>query len=64
MDNPHVFRLLLALMGLIALVAVLVTVAIALDGDAAAWVTGGAVTVAVAGIYALLTSLGKGDAKQ
>lgn len=59
-----VYRLLLALIGLVALVAVLLVTAHALDGnaqgEAAAWTRGGAVTLAVTGLYGLLRALGQG----
>lgn len=62
--NTHTFRLLLALIGLAALVAVLLVTAHALDGnaqgEAAAWTRGGAVALAVTGLFGLLRALGQG----
>lgn len=58
--HQHTYRLLLALIGLAALVAVLLMTAQTLEGDAAAWTRGGAVTVAVGGLFGLLRVLGQG----
>lgn len=61
--HTHIFRLLLALIGLAALVAVLFMTAHALDNnaqsEAAAWTRGGAVTLAVGGLFGLLRTLGQ-----
>lgn len=63
--STFTYRLLLALVGLVALVAVLFMTAHTLDGhaqgEAAAWTRGGAVTLAVGGLFGLLRVLGQGQ---
>lgn len=61
--HPHIYRLMLALVGLAALIAVLVGAFYALNDaetEAAAWASGGTVTLAVIGVFAFLTKLGQG----
>lgn len=66
--HTYTFRLLLAMIGLAALIAVLLVTAHALDGDAqgdaAAWVRGGAVAVAVTGLFGLLRELARDAGKR
>lgn len=55
----EVFKLLLGMMGLLALVAVLWAAAIHQTGAASAWARGGAIALAVSGLFGLLLSLGR-----
>lgn len=57
--NPEFYRLLIALFGLLALLAVVFFSSQHMTATSSAWAKGGAVALAVAGLFALLLALGR-----
>lgn len=58
--DTFIFKLLLALVGLVGLIVVLLVATRHKGGTAVAWARGGAVALAVSGLFGLLVVLGRG----